>query len=114
MGDALGLVCQIAKGDEPMVIKWSFRGFDDGHGIQINTKHVSSKMSILSIMNISASHSGTYTCTAANRAGSVSYSTNVTVNGTYLRSGRIQLEFNVDMPSRTTLTMTNHERDHIS
>lgn len=113
VGDALGLVCQIGKGDEPVVIKWSFRGFDDAHGIQINTKHVSSKMSILSITNISASHSGTYTCTAANRAGSVSYSTNVTVNGTYLRAARIQLESNVEMPSRTPLTMTNRERSYL-
>lgn len=84
VGDALGLVCQLAKGDEPMVIKWSFRGFDDSHGIQIDTKRVSSKMSVLSISSISAAHSGTYTCTATNRAGSVNYSTNVTVNGTYL------------------------------
>lgn len=82
VGDALGLVCHISKGDEPISIKWRFRGFDDSRNIQINTKPVSNKLSILSIMNISASHSGTYTCTAKNQAGSVSYSTNVTVNGT--------------------------------
>lgn len=83
MGDALDLVCQIAKGDDPISFKWSFRGFDDLHDMQINTRHVSNKLSILSIVNINASHSGTYTCTATNPAGSVSYSTNVTVNGIY-------------------------------
>lgn len=81
VGDALDLFCQISKGDKPISIKWSFRGFDDSRGIQINTKSISHKASILSILNASASHSGTYTCTATNNAGAISYSTNITVNG---------------------------------
>lgn len=81
VGDALDLFCQISKADRPIFIKWSFRGIDDSHGIQINTKRISEKASILSISNASASHSGVYTCTATNNAGSTSYSTNITVNG---------------------------------
>lgn len=81
VGNAFDLFCQIAKGDRPITIKWSFRGFDDSHGIQIKTKQISEQTSILSISNASASHSGTYTCTATNNANSTSYSTNITVNG---------------------------------
>lgn len=83
VGDSLDLFCSIAKGDKPINIKWSFRGFDDTRGIQTNTKRISEKTSMLSISSASASHSGTFTCTATNIAGSVSYATNITVNGTY-------------------------------
>lgn len=81
VGDAFNLFCQIKNGDKPVVIKWSFRGFDDSRGIQIVTNRISESTSLLSITNASASHSGTYTCTATNSAGSVTYSKNMTVNG---------------------------------
>lgn len=81
VGDAFNLFCQISKGDKPIVIKWSFRGFDDSRAIQIVTKRISDKSSLLLISNATASHSGTYTCMATNNAGSSSYSTNITVNG---------------------------------
>lgn len=82
VGDAFDLFCQIAKGDRPIFIKWNFRGFDESpYGIHTNPKRISDKASILSISNVSASHSGTYTCTAKNHAGSDSYSTNITVKG---------------------------------
>lgn len=80
VGDAFNLFCQISKGDKPIVIKWSFRGFDDSHGIQIVTNRILDS-SLLSISNATASHSGTYTCIASNNAGSSSYATNITVNG---------------------------------
>lgn len=82
VGDALDLFCQISKGDKPISIKWSFQSFDNNsNDIQINTKSISHKANILSILNASASHSGNYTCTATNNAGSISFSTNITVNG---------------------------------
>lgn len=81
VGDAFNLFCQLSKGDKPIVIKWSFRGFDDSRDIQIVTKRISDKSSLLLISNASASHSGTYTCKADNNWGSSSYSTNITVNG---------------------------------
>lgn len=84
VGDTLGLFCQVSKGDPPIFIKWSYRDFNDSRGIntiQISTKRISGKASLLSITNASAPHSGTYTCTATNNAGSTSYSANITVNG---------------------------------
>lgn len=82
VGDSLDLFCQISKGDRPMVIKWSFEGFNNNQGIEIKTKRISDKTSLLTIAEASAYHSGKYTCTASNQAGSVSFSTNITVNGT--------------------------------
>lgn len=82
VGDSLDLFCQISKGDKPILIKWSFEGYNDNHGVQIKTNRISDKSSLLTIPVASAYHSGTYTCTATNQAASVSYSTNITVNGT--------------------------------
>lgn len=81
VGDSLDLFCQISKGDKPISIKWSFEGFHDNRGVQIKTKRISDKTSLLTISVASADHSGRYTCTASNMAATVSFSTNITVNG---------------------------------
>lgn len=78
----MDLFCQVSKGDRPIVIKWSFEGFRATRGVEIKTKRISDKASILTIPEASADHSGTYTCTATNQAGSISFATNITVNGT--------------------------------
>ena len=39
------------------------------------------RANFLTIPSVSHSHSGLYTCTAANKAGTVSYSTTLNVNG---------------------------------
>lgn len=81
--DALDLFCQIAKGDKPISIKWTFNSNDANVGVQLTTKRLSDKASMLSILAAHAYHTGNYTCTATNRAGSVSHTTSITVNGTY-------------------------------
>lgn len=78
------MICQIAKGDRPVQIKWNFKGFYTNPGLRIKVNRVSDKSSLLSIPSASAEHSGTYTCTASNAAGSVSYITNITVNGDFI------------------------------
>lgn len=88
VGDAFNLFCQIPKGDKPIVIKWSFRGFDDSRGIQIVTNRVTDTTSVLSISNATAAHSGTYMCTATNSAGSATFSINMTVNGNQILAGQ--------------------------
>lgn len=82
----MDLFCQIQKGDRPLKIHWSFERFPDDmvFGSEqpvMRTNRVSSKSSILTIPNATPAHTGTYTCTASNAAGSTSYSTNLTVNG---------------------------------
>lgn len=86
VGDAFSLFCQVNRGDRPIVIKWSFRGYDDSRGIQIVTNRISDTTSLLSITNATASHSGTYTCTATNNAGLATYSKNMTVNGNQIKN----------------------------
>lgn len=81
VGDSLDLLCQISKGDRPLIIKWRFEGFNDNHGVKIKTNRISEKSSLLTIPNASSYHSGKYTCSASNEAASTSYSINITVNG---------------------------------
>lgn len=82
VGDSLELFCRIAKGDKPLNIKWTFDSIDRNVGVQLNTRRLSDQTSMLSIASANAYHSGNYTCTAINRAGSTSYTTQITVNGT--------------------------------
>nr|XP_036231664.1 Down syndrome cell adhesion molecule-like protein Dscam2 [Bactrocera oleae] len=84
-GDSIDLLCQIQKGDRPIKINWSFERvagdarYDTLQPI-MRTNRFSSKSSVLSIPRATPAHTGTYTCTASNAAGSTTYSTNVTVN----------------------------------
>ncbi|XP_018786279.1 PREDICTED: Down syndrome cell adhesion molecule-like protein Dscam2 isoform X10 [Bactrocera latifrons] len=84
-GDSIDLLCQIQKGDRPIKINWSFeRAAGDARYDTLQpimrTNRFSSKSSVLSIPRATPAHTGTYTCTASNEAGSTTYSTNITVN----------------------------------
>ncbi|XP_054089356.1 cell adhesion molecule Dscam2 isoform X49 [Zeugodacus cucurbitae] len=84
-GDSIDLLCQIQKGDRPIQINWSFeRAAGDARYDTLQpimrTNRFSSKSSVLSIPRATPAHTGTYTCTASNAAGSTTYSTNITVN----------------------------------
>lgn len=81
--DAFELFCQISKGDRPISINWTFKSFNGNDvGVRLASKRLSNKASMLSISAASANYTGNYTCTATNRAGSVSHRTSITVNGT--------------------------------
>lgn len=82
--DALDFFCQISKGDRPISIKWTFKTINANDvSVQLKSKRLSDKASMLSILAASANHTGNYTCTATNRAGSVSHTTSIIVNGTH-------------------------------
>lgn len=81
-GDSLEMMCQVAKGDKPMTISWSFHGFNgEAKHSRIRTKRISDKSSLLSIGTVTSFHSGNYTCIATNAAGVASYTTTLIVNG---------------------------------
>lgn len=83
----MDLLCQISKGDKPIQIKWNFEGFTDNNlGLHTKTNRISSKSSMLMISSAKSYHTGKYTCTAKNAAGSVSYAINITVNGISINS----------------------------
>lgn len=80
-GESVQLNCHVSKGDKPLKITWSFQGDDLSSHMGIETMKIGDRSSILSIGSAMAAHSGNYTCTATNPAGSASYTTSIFVNG---------------------------------
>lgn len=68
-----------------MEIIWSHNDHilkgSDNYGI--TTTRINKRLSSLSIEDVQAEHSGTYTCNVTNRAGSVTYSANLVINGIF-------------------------------
>ncbi len=71
----------LVRGDEPLRITWSLKGDIVSSEPSITTTMIGTRTSMLMISSVGYRHSGTYTCTAANRAGSQSHSTELLVNG---------------------------------
>ena len=80
-GDFGTLNCAVTQGDTPISITWTFHGRNLSHLTDVVTQKVGHKMSILSIESVTAGHSGNYTCTARNEAGSTNYTTSLQVYG---------------------------------
>lgn len=84
-GDTISATCSIVKGDFPVDIIWQHNGniiLQNNSDIAITG--INKHMSAISIESVAARHAGVYTCLATNRAGNVSHSTSLTVNGTLL------------------------------
>ena len=81
-GESAAVQCSVPKGDLPMEIRWSKDGVElkSGDGVQVNK--LSSRLSTLSIEPVSERHSGQYTCTASNKAGSEKLTAQLDVLGT--------------------------------
>ncbi|KPI92825.1 Hemicentin-1 [Papilio xuthus] len=80
-GESVQLNCHVSKGDLPLDIKWHFHGFDNSSShLGIMTTKMTSRTSFLSIAAAAASHSGNYTCVAANNAGATNHSTVLNVH----------------------------------
>ena len=75
------LVCTVVDGDEPLTITWSLHGEDLSSGPDLTTSQLGSRTSMLMISSVTYRHSGKYTCTARNEAGSASHSVELRVNG---------------------------------
>lgn len=73
--------CIAQRGDLPMSITWSLKGDIVSSEPGMTTSQIGPRASILSIHSVGYRHSGTYTCTARNEAGKVSYSSELQVNG---------------------------------
>lgn len=83
VGDSVQLNCHVSKGDRPLNISWSFGGapLESSSGLEV--VRMGDRSSILTITSAGAEHSGNYTCTASNRAGSATLQAPVHVNGTW-------------------------------
>jgi hypothetical protein len=80
-GDLAQLSCVVRKGDEPVKISWSLKGDVISSEPSITTTMLGTRMSVLMISSVGYRHSGTYTCTASNKAGSQFLSAVLKVNG---------------------------------
>lgn len=83
-GQAVQLNCFVVEGDQPLRIEWDLNGnraLDvlDDLGVEISS--VGRKGSLLSIDSLLPQHAGTYTCTATNRAGTVRWSSFLSISG---------------------------------
>lgn len=74
-------VCTITAGDEPLKIRWSFHGHSISSDQGISTTNIGSRTSILMIQNVGHRHRGNYTCLASNKAGNISHTAELRVNG---------------------------------
>lgn len=80
-GGAVQVNCFVSQGDSPLKIHWSFHGATLSTHLGMSTSRIGERTSLLTIDSLMAAHSGNYTCTAENAAGSTSYTTNLVVSG---------------------------------
>lgn len=83
-GEFAQLVCIVSKGDEPLTMTWALKGDDVSSEPGLSTTTLGTRTSMLTIQSVGYRHSGTYTCIAKNRAGSISTSAELRVNGKFL------------------------------
>ena len=83
--DLAQVSCIATRGDEPMTVSWTFHGHSISSDLDIMITPIGGRGSNLIIMKIGHRHSGIYTCTASNYAGSRSESTPLLVNGNYCK-----------------------------
>ncbi len=75
------LSCVVTEGDEPLAISWSFHGNNLTSDLGIQTGDLGSRASVLMIGSVGHGHMGSYTCTAANKAGKATHTADLRVNG---------------------------------
>lgn len=80
-GDSVSATCSVHKGDLPINISWLHNNVSIGYNDGIVISSAGKKISTMAIDSVDESHSGTYTCLAANRAGKMTYSALLYVNG---------------------------------
>ena len=81
MGMSAQIQCIVTEGDAPVDIRWTMSSKVHSSMTEITVTKISSKSSILLIDSIDASHTGNFTCTATNNAGSLNYTAQLTVVG---------------------------------
>ena len=71
----------------PISISWSLQGDQASvSDSRISTSQAGHRASFLSINSVSHRHTGVYTCTASNNAGTSTFSTELKVNGTNFKN----------------------------
>ena len=81
-GQDITITCTVSDGDLPLKINWLLNKRPIEEFSTISTAMFGKRNMVLNIESVTAEHSGNYTCEASNKAGSVSYSTDLRVYGT--------------------------------
>jgi hypothetical protein len=90
-GQFVQILCTVIQGDEPLSIKWSLQGDTVSSEPELTTAALGTRTSMLTIQSVGYRHSGTYTCSASNKAGTRSQGVELRVNGeTLLREGSLE------------------------
>lgn len=82
-GQDITITCTVSDGDLPLDIKWLLNDKPVDSYPSINSAKFGKRNMVLSIESVTADHTGNYTCQASNKAGSVSFSTDLQVYGTH-------------------------------
>lgn len=84
-GETVATQCIILKGDSPLNFTWYLNGkvITPNDGVTITTLK---RLSTMSIDFVDARHSGNYTCSTSNLAGTSSHVASLYVNGTHLNN----------------------------
>ena len=84
-GMRAAITCQIIEGDLPIVFRWERDGklLSDNAGLGTIIRKIDDFSSALVIDQITATHSGNYTCIASNVAGTEKHVVPLTVNGKF-------------------------------
>lgn len=81
-GEYLSISCMTPEGDLPMDINWFLNNRSVVEYSGISTVKAGKRNLVLNIESVTAEHSGNFTCISRNKAGSVSHTTDLKVNGT--------------------------------
>lgn len=84
LGESNTVQCSLSIGDLPVKFSWTLNGQPLNNIQEVAISSVGKKTSVISIDSIDEHHAGNYTCTAKNKAGSASYSSQLIVRGTFL------------------------------
>ncbi|EDS26520.1 down syndrome cell adhesion molecule [Culex quinquefasciatus] len=78
--DTVSAYCTVSKGDLPIEIEWFLNGrrLSTNDGISIN--RLNQRLSVVSIESVRDRHSGNFSCTATNAAGSMQQTAELLVN----------------------------------
>ena len=81
VGQDATLLCSVYKGDTPLALSWTVDGAPVAGRPGVRVLPAGARSTLLTIPVVGAEHSGEYTCTASNAAGTVEHSARLDVRG---------------------------------
>ena len=81
VGQDATLLCSAYKGDTPLTLVWTVDGAPVAGRPGVQVLPAGARSSLLTVPAVAAEHSGEYTCTASNAAGTVTHSARLDVRG---------------------------------